>query len=106
MSHAEYLVFLGEHPRGRADVERHLRTYAAAVHGDDCKIQVAYVAEQPELAASHRVIATPMVIRTLPLPSCRLIGAARSPHDLAEAFGHPTIDFTSHPADADSESSA
>lgn len=42
--------------------------------GDDHEIHVIDVLDQPELAEEERILATPTVIRLVPLPCRRVVG--------------------------------
>lgn len=90
MSTGRYLVFLGPDPDREALLVDHLTDYAAMVHGDDVEIRVVRVDLEPDLAAEHRVIATPLIVRTLPLPARRVVGMASDFDTLVDALGAPT----------------
>ncbi len=86
MSQARYLLFIGDNALG-ARAEIRLRAYLVDAHGDDFDLQVVDVRREPELGDKHRVLATPCLIRQLPLPQRRLIGIPDSAARLAEVMG-------------------
>ena len=42
--------------------------------GDDARIEVVDLSEQPEVAERERIVATPMLVRLSPAPVLRIIG--------------------------------
>lgn len=51
-----------------------LRQLCKAALGDQCTIEIVDVLKQPELAEQQKIIATPTLVRQLPLPVRRVIG--------------------------------
>ena len=61
-----------------------------AAHGmTDYEVEVVDLAEHPELAEQHRVLALPMVMRVAPDPPVRVIGDLRDADVAADALGLP-----------------
>ena len=67
------LYVAGTTPRARAAVGD-LRAVCLASVGDDHGIQVIDVVDQPALAEEERILATPTVLRLVPLPRLRVVG--------------------------------
>jgi circadian clock protein KaiB len=55
--------------------------------GDDADIEVVDLRERPELAEQERIIATPLLVRTLPLPTRRVIGDLSDPARVLATLG-------------------
>lgn len=87
MIHAHYLLFVGREGKSSRMALSCLEEFVAIVHGDDAEIRVVVVSDDPLLAEQHAVLATPMIVRTVPLPSQRVVGVPDSPSQLADALG-------------------
>lgn len=97
MKVGDYLVFLGAHGHQNDKIVRLVREAIAVLHDGDVDVRVAMVEDEPDLASAHRVIATPMIIRTLPMPLVRLVGSPRDVDELIEALGHRAADYATQP---------
>jgi circadian clock protein KaiB len=53
---------------------QNLKSLLAALDGKDAKLSIIDVFEHPDLVREDQVYVTPMLIRLLPLPECRIIG--------------------------------
>lgn len=53
---------------------RNLRAYFAEFPGLDYELTIIDVLEQPDRAEESRILATPTLVRLVPLPSLRIIG--------------------------------
>ena len=67
------LYVAGATPRADAAVAN-LRALCEASAGDDYELEVIDVLDQPALAEEERILATPTVIRLVPLPRRRVVG--------------------------------
>jgi circadian clock protein KaiB len=67
------LFITGETSRSREAV-LNLRRITEQIPEDLIEIEIIDVLEQPDLAEQERILATPALIRTLPLPERRIIG--------------------------------
>ena len=84
------LYVLGESPRSRA-AEQALRRLCADRFGDSgFAIEVVDVAEHRDVADAERIVATPTLDLTAPLPRIRVIGDLSSADELATTLGLPT----------------
>ena len=82
------LYVAGTTPRARATVAD-LRAVCLASVGDDHEIEVVDVLDQPALAEAERVLATPTVIRLVPLPRRRVVGDLSDHRAVALALDLP-----------------
>lgn len=55
--------------------------------GERCTVQVVDIYERPEAAVASQVVAVPALVRQLPKPARKLIGATADPLDTARALG-------------------
>lgn len=67
------LFFAGHTGRSRAAVEN-LRTICDRELAGQYRLELIDVLEQPELAEKYNIVATPTLIKALPLPLRRIIG--------------------------------
>jgi circadian clock protein KaiB len=58
----------------------------------DCSLTVINVVEEPQLAEIERIIATPTLIKDLPLPSRRLIGDLSEIAELLDLLNLPPVE--------------
>ena len=83
------LYLLGDSPRSRA-AEQALRRLCADRFGDSgFSIEVVDVAEHRDVADAERIVATPTLDLTAPLPRIRVIGDLSSSDELADTLGLP-----------------
>ncbi len=80
---AIYLLFVDGAGAATPLVEARVRACLRSLHGDDHELRIHEVDADPEAAARHRVIATPLLVRQLPLPVRRLLGVPASAEALA-----------------------
>lgn len=66
-----------------------LRTLCESRLKDDYELEIVDVAEQPHLAETERIFATPTVIRLAPAPQVRIIGDLSDHHRAALFLGLP-----------------
>lgn len=89
------LYVTGGSPRSRATVRKTqeiLRHFAA-----DCTIDVIDILDDPGAAERDRIIATPTIIRTSPLPERRVIGDISDAQTLLDALGLERTEGRSSP---------
>ncbi len=67
------LYVTGQTPRSRTAIEN-LRTLCEKQLGGEYELIVIDVLERPQLAEDEKILATPTVIKELPLPVRRIIG--------------------------------
>ena len=82
------LYVAGTTPRARATAAN-LRAVCLASVGDDHDIEVIDVLDQPALAEEDRILATPTVIRLVPLPRRRVVGDLSDHRAVALALDLP-----------------
>lgn len=82
------LFVAGESERSRA-AEMNLRALAGALLPGGYDLEVVDVVARPGLAEEQRILATPTVVRILPLPQLRVIGDLSDPLRVANALGLP-----------------
>ena len=82
------LFVAGESERSSA-AETNLRALAGARLPGGYELEVVDVVAQPGLAEKERILATPTVLRVLPLPTLRVIGDLSDPLRAAYALGLP-----------------
>ncbi|OEU90407.1 hypothetical protein DB35_04015 [Streptomyces abyssalis] len=82
------LYVAGESERSSA-AEANLRALAGALLPGGYELDVVDVMAQPELAEEQRILATPTVVRLVPLPQLRVIGDLSDPPRVANALGLP-----------------
>ena len=68
------LCVTGMTPRSRAAISN-LRTLCECHLRGRYALEVIDLYQRPELARQHHILATPTVIRTKPLPRCRVLGS-------------------------------
>lgn len=56
------------------DAVRNLTGICERLYGNEYEIRVVDVLQDPDAAERQRIVATPTVVRRLPLPSRRLVG--------------------------------
>ena len=78
----------GESERSSA-AEANLRALVGARLPDGYELEVVDVVARPGLAEEQRILATPTVVRVLPLPPLRVIGDLSDPPRVASALGLP-----------------
>lgn len=84
MASFQFRLFVtGKHPRSRSAI-RHIEEALRAYPG--LHLEVIDVLERPDLAESHRILATPALVRLLPLPSLRVVGDMSDPHIIERLF--------------------
>ncbi|CDR08168.1 circadian clock KaiB family protein [Streptomyces iranensis] len=82
------LFVAGESERSSA-AEANLRALAGSRLSGGYELEVVDVVARPGLAEELRVLATPTVVRLLPLPQVRVIGDLSDPLRAAFALGLP-----------------
>ncbi|MCH6163137.1 circadian clock KaiB family protein [Streptomyces marispadix] len=82
------LYVAGQSERSSA-AESNLRALAGARLPDGYEVEVVDVVARPGLAEEQRILATPTVVRLLPLPQVRVIGDLSDPPRVASALGLP-----------------
>ncbi|WP_206323060.1 circadian clock KaiB family protein [Streptomyces sp. HNM0575] len=82
------LFVAGESERSSA-AEANLRALVEALLPGRYELEVVDVVARPGLAEEQRILATPTVIRLLPLPQLRVIGDLSDPPRVANALGLP-----------------
>ncbi|SCK35002.1 circadian clock KaiB family protein [Streptomyces sp. WMMB 322] len=87
-SYAFCLYVAGHSERSRA-AEANLRALARARLPGGYELEVVDVVARPGLAEEQRILATPTVVRHLPLPELRVIGDLSDPPRVALALGLP-----------------
>lgn len=87
MSAARFVLVVGTAHDREGPCAARVRAYVGRVHGPDARLEVVAVADDPELATRLRVIATPLLVRDLPLPQRRVVGVPEHLQQLAEALG-------------------
>jgi circadian clock protein KaiB len=55
--------------------------------GGDAAVEVVDLAEQPEVAEEHRILATPLLVRVSPLPERRVAGDLSDPERVLWSLG-------------------
>lgn len=87
-AYAFRLYVAGQSERSSA-AEANLRALAASRLPEGYELEVVDVTARPALAEEQRVLATPTVVRLLPLPQLRVIGDLSNPPRVAFALGLP-----------------
>jgi circadian clock protein KaiB len=87
-AYAFRLYVAGESERSTA-AESNLRALAGSRLPGGYELEVVDVMARPGLAEEQRVLATPTVVRLLPLPELRVIGDLSDPPRVAYALGLP-----------------
>ncbi|MGH3309644.1 MAG: circadian clock KaiB family protein [Streptomyces sp.] len=82
------LYVAGQSERSSA-AEANLRALAGARLPGGYELEVVDVVAQPGLAEEQRILATPTVVRLMPLPQLRVIGDLSDPPRVANALGLP-----------------
>lgn len=82
------LFVAGESERSIA-AESNLRALVGALLPGGYELEVVDVVARPGLAEEQRILATPTVVRLLPLPQLRVIGDLSDPPRVANALGLP-----------------
>jgi circadian clock protein KaiB len=54
------------------------------------QLEVIDLYQQPELAAKHQILATPTLVKSLPLPPCRFIGTLSETKETVRRLGLST----------------
>lgn len=67
-------LFVTGRTRQSLSAIRNLRAYFAEFPGLDYELTIIDVLEQPDRAEESRILATPTLVRLMPLPSLRIIG--------------------------------
>lgn len=80
------LYLVGETVRSRAAVAN-IRSLCDNHLEGRYDLDLIDVVQRPDLAEEARVLATPMVVRTSPLPQLRAVGDLSDPHRTAAALG-------------------
>ncbi|WP_061290995.1 circadian clock KaiB family protein [Herbidospora cretacea] len=92
MANYSFRMYVAGHTRRSQAAEENLRAlcdfYLPGCH----EIEVVDATEQPDLAEEERVLATPIVIRTSPLPGYRVIGDLSDRAKAAFLLGIPEVD--------------
>lgn len=84
------LFVAGESERSSA-AETNLRALAGKRLPGGYELEVVDVVARPGLAEEQRILATPTVVRLLPLPQLRVIGDLSDPPRVASALGLPDM---------------
>lgn len=88
MSYRFTLFVAGSTHRSNSAI-RNLRDACARHLGDDFALDIVDVLERPERAEDERIVATPTVIREMPLPRRRVIGDLSDEVALSRALELP-----------------
>jgi circadian clock protein KaiB len=80
------LFVAGATIRSREAVLR-VRTLCEAEPAGSCKLEVIDIYQQPGLARSNQIVATPTLIKEFPLPVRRFIGSLMNTADIFTASG-------------------
>ena len=83
-----YLYVAGQTPRSRV-AEANLRALCESRLPGEYDLQIVDAVETPDVAEDRRILATPTVIRVLPLPERRVVGDLSDNRKAAEALGLP-----------------
>lgn len=67
------LFITGQTPRSQRAIDN-LRRICEDELPADCEVILIDILEQPQLAEEHKILATPTLIRELPLPARRIVG--------------------------------
>jgi circadian clock protein KaiB len=67
------LYVAGQSPKSLAAIAN-LKNICAGNFEDDYKIQVIDLLKNPALARDHQILAIPTLVRSLPVPICKIIG--------------------------------
>lgn len=79
------LYISGETPHTQRALAN-LRQICETHGGDRFEVEVIDVLERPDLAEREKILATPTLVRVLPLPSRRVIGDLSSKEKVLEAL--------------------
>lgn len=88
-SYSFVLYTAGQSSRSEQALENLRRLCAERLESEQFEINQVDVIELPERAEVDRIIATPCVVRALPLPSRRVIGDLSAVDRVAVALGLP-----------------
>ena len=67
------LYVAGQTPKSLAAISN-LRKICSDHFEEKCKIEVIDLLKKPALAKDHQIIAIPTLVRSLPIPVCKIIG--------------------------------
>jgi circadian clock protein KaiB len=68
-----HLYVAGQTPKSLAAIAN-LKSICAENFEEDYKIQVIDLMKNPALARDHQILAIPTLVRSLPVPICKIIG--------------------------------
>jgi circadian clock protein KaiB len=89
MTDYAFRLYVAGHSERSNAAEANLRALAGALLPGAYELEVVDVVAQPGLAEDQRILATPTVVRLLPLPQLRVIGDLSDPPRVAYALGLP-----------------
>ncbi|WP_077530493.1 circadian clock KaiB family protein [Vreelandella utahensis] len=79
------LFITGDGTRGQRAVGN-LRNLCSGVLSDRCHYEIVDVLEQPDRAEASRIMATPTLVKTSPVPDRRVIGDLSNADDVLAAL--------------------
>lgn len=79
------LYIAGQSPRSRLAI-RNLNRICETELQNRCEVQIVDVLEQPRIAEADKILATPTLVKELPLPSRRIIGDLSNTERLLEGL--------------------
>jgi circadian clock protein KaiB len=83
---AKFRLFVAGETTRSLRAAAHIRQLCAEALHDDYELEIVDVLERPDLADDARILATPTVIKTAPLPLRRVIGDLSDLQRLASAL--------------------
>lgn len=89
MTKYSFLLFVAGQGERSLAAESNLRALCDARLSSDYDIEIVDAAERPDVAEADRILATPTVIRTAPLPRRRVIGNLSDSRRAGDALGLP-----------------